>query len=110
MLAEVAAENAEPLLYPRPVKVGLRVIAGVVVGLATVPERPFAETTETLLTVPPVRQGCQRSTVPLLARQSPFTNGDGSMEKIAPEVARYCAIWMGRISTVMPAWSESMRS
>ena len=31
-----------------------RVIAGVVVGLATVPETPFAATTEVLVTEPPM--------------------------------------------------------
>jgi hypothetical protein len=40
-----------------PVKVGDKVMAGVVVGLATVPERPLAVTTETLVTVPVPGEG-----------------------------------------------------
>lgn len=47
-----AACNAEPVLYVMPVNVGINVIAGVVVGFATLPERPFALATETLVTVP----------------------------------------------------------
>lgn len=43
---------AVPLPLRIPVTVVERVIAGVVVGLATVPENPFAETTETESTVP----------------------------------------------------------
>ena len=37
----------------RPVMLVDKVIAGVVVAVATVPARPFAETTDTLVTVPP---------------------------------------------------------
>ena len=36
-----------------PVTVVESVMAGVVVAVATVPARPFAETTDTLVTVPP---------------------------------------------------------
>jgi hypothetical protein len=37
-----------------PVIVVESVIAGVVVALATVPAKPFADTTETVVTVPPL--------------------------------------------------------
>ena len=42
----------------------LRVIAGVVVGFATVPAKPFAETTETVVTVPAVAGGDDIQLVP----------------------------------------------
>jgi hypothetical protein len=48
----LAADTAVPLPSKIPLTVVLRVIAGVVVELATVPARPLAETTETLVTVP----------------------------------------------------------
>jgi hypothetical protein len=48
----VAAEIAVPLPWRIPVIVVERVIAGVVVAVATVPAKPFAETTETEVTVP----------------------------------------------------------
>ena len=43
---------AAPLPFKIPVIVVERVIAGVVVLLATVPDKPLAETTETEVTVP----------------------------------------------------------
>ena len=43
---------AVPLLFKMPVGVACRVIAGVVVALATVPAKPFALTTDTDVTVP----------------------------------------------------------
>jgi hypothetical protein len=54
----VAALIAVPLPFRSPVTVVDRVMAGVDVGVATVPARPFAETTETDCTVPtdPVAQ------------------------------------------------------
>jgi len=48
----LAAEIAVPLPCKMPVIVVERVIAGVVVEVATVPANPFAETTETEVTVP----------------------------------------------------------
>ena len=50
----VAAEIAVPLPFSTPVMLVVRVIAGVVVAFATVPAKPFAETTETVCTVPEV--------------------------------------------------------
>jgi hypothetical protein len=47
-----AADMAVPLPCNRPVIVVERVIAGVVVAVATVPAKPLAETTETEVTVP----------------------------------------------------------
>ena len=49
----VAALIAVPLPLSTPVIVVDSVMAGVVVAVATVPARPFADTTETLVTVPP---------------------------------------------------------
>ena len=49
----VAALIAVPLPFNSPVMVVESVMAGVVVDVATVPARPFADTTETLVTVPP---------------------------------------------------------
>lgn len=43
---------AVPLPFRTPVMEVLIVIAGVVVAVATVPARPLAETTDTLVTVP----------------------------------------------------------
>lgn len=51
MLAE-AALIAVPLPFSTPVMVVDRVIAGVVVAVATVPAKPLADTTLTLVTVP----------------------------------------------------------
>jgi len=48
----VAAEIAVPLPCSIPVMVVDKVIAGVVVGFATVPARPLADTTDTVVTVP----------------------------------------------------------
>ena len=48
----VTAEIAVPLPCNKPVMLVVNVIAGVVVGLATVPVKPFADTTETVVTVP----------------------------------------------------------
>jgi hypothetical protein len=44
-----------------PVMDVVRVIAGVVVGFATVPARPFADTTETLVTDPVPEDGVYAS-------------------------------------------------
>ena len=41
-----------PLPLSRPVMLVVRVIAGVVVAVATVPAKPLADTTDTLVTVP----------------------------------------------------------
>ena len=49
----MAAAKAVPLPYNSPVMLVVSVIAGVVVEVATVPANPFAETTDTLVTVPP---------------------------------------------------------
>ena len=49
----VAALIAVPLPLINPVIVVLSVIAGVLVGLTTFPAKPFAELTETVVTLPP---------------------------------------------------------
>jgi len=49
----LAAEMAVPLPCRMPVTVVESVIAGVLVAVATVPANPLADTTETLVTVPP---------------------------------------------------------
>jgi len=54
MSADPAALIAVPFPLRTPVIVVVRVIAGVVVAVATVPANPFAVTTETLVTVPVV--------------------------------------------------------
>lgn len=51
-MPDVAADSAVPLPLTTPVTVVVRVIAGVEVAVATVPLRPFADTTETEVTVP----------------------------------------------------------
>ena len=48
----MAAEIAVPLPLSRPVMLVVKVIAGVVVAVATVPANPLADTTDTLVTVP----------------------------------------------------------
>lgn len=48
----LAADIAVPLPESMPVTLVVRVMAGVVVAVATVPAKPFAVTTETLVTVP----------------------------------------------------------
>ena len=48
-----AALIAVPLPFSSPVMVVESVIAGVVVAVATVPASPLADTTDTLVTVPP---------------------------------------------------------
>lgn len=48
----VAAAMAVPLPYSTPVMLVERVMAGVVVEVATVPANPLADTTDTLVTVP----------------------------------------------------------
>ena len=48
----VAAEIAVPLPLSKPVIVVVSVMAGVVVAVATVPAKPLADTTETLVTEP----------------------------------------------------------
>jgi hypothetical protein len=50
---DVAAEIEVPFPLITPVTLVVSVIAGVVVGLATVPAKPFADTTEAELTPPP---------------------------------------------------------
>jgi len=50
----VAAEIAVPLPFKSPVMLVVMVIAGVVVSVATVPVKPFADTTLALVTVPPL--------------------------------------------------------
>jgi hypothetical protein len=49
------------------VTVVLNVIAGVVVAVATVPARPLAETTDTLVTVPLVAGAAQVGALPVVA-------------------------------------------
>ena len=51
-MPEVAALIAVPSPFKSPVMLVEIVIAGVVVSVATVPPKPFADTTEVLVTVP----------------------------------------------------------
>ena len=48
----IAGATEFPFPYRMPVTEVLKVMAGVVVEVATVPENPLAETTETEVTVP----------------------------------------------------------
>ena len=50
----VAAEIAVPLPFKSPVMLVVIVIAGVLVAVATVPAKPFADTTLAVVTVPPL--------------------------------------------------------
>jgi hypothetical protein len=59
-----AALIAVPLPCRIPVTVVDRVIAGVELALATVPAKPLADTTETLVTVPEVAGGAQAGIPP----------------------------------------------
>ena len=56
-MPDTAALIAVPLPLSNPVTVVRSVIAGVVVAVATVPARPFADTTDTLLTEPAPEAG-----------------------------------------------------
>lgn len=56
-----------PLPLSRPVMLVVSVIAGVVVAVATVPAKPFADTTETLVTVPLVAGAAQVGAPPVVA-------------------------------------------
>ena len=66
MLA-TAADMAVPLPFSKPVMVVVRVMAGVVVAVATVPAKPLAETTDTLVTVPLVAGLAQVGAPPVVA-------------------------------------------
>jgi hypothetical protein len=55
----------------RPVTLVDNVIAGVVVAFATVPAKPFADTTETVVTVPVPLTVAQEGVVPLVVRYFP---------------------------------------
>ncbi len=55
---------AVPLPFKTPVIVVVIVMAGVVVGFATEPAKPFAETTDTVVT--PVAAGVSQSIIPAL--------------------------------------------
>ena len=66
MLA-TAAEMAVPLPLSKPVMDVLSVMAGVVVAVATVPAKPLAETTDTLVTVPLVAGFAQVGAPPVVA-------------------------------------------
>ena len=48
----MAAAIAVPLPYKTPEMLVVSVMAGVVVAVATVPAKPLADTTDTLVTVP----------------------------------------------------------
>ena len=50
-----------------PVTLVVRVMAGVVVAVATVPAKPLADTTETLVTVPLVAGAAQVGALPVVA-------------------------------------------
>ena len=54
-----AALIAVPLPFKTPVTLVVRVMAGVVVAVATVPAKPLAVATETLVTVPLVAGAAQ---------------------------------------------------
>ena len=56
-----------PLPLSSPVMVVVRVMAGVVVAVATVPARPLAVTTDTLVTVPLVAGAAQVGAPPVVA-------------------------------------------
>ena len=58
---------AVPLPFKTPVTLVVRVIAGVVVAVATVPAKPFADTTDTLVTVPPDVGVTQVGALPVVA-------------------------------------------
>ena len=84
MLA-VAAEIAVPLPLSKPVIVVVSVIAGVVVAVVTVPAKPLADTTDTLVTVP-----CGLAAVVMLVTRpyvSIVTTGIKVDEPVVPAVA-----------------------
>ena len=58
---------AVPLPLSKPVIVVVKVMAGVVVAVATVPAKPLAETTDTLVTVPLVAGAAQVGALPVVA-------------------------------------------
>ena len=58
---------AVPLPLRTPVMLVVRVIAGVVVAVATVPAKPLAVTTDTLVTVPLVAGAAQVGAPPVVA-------------------------------------------
>ena len=58
---------AVPLPLRTPVIVVVKVMAGVLVAVATVPAKPLAETTETLVTVPLVAGAAQVGAPPVVA-------------------------------------------
>ena len=58
---------AVPLPLSKPVIVVVKVIAGVVVAVATVPAKPLADTTDTLVTVPLVAGAAQVGAPPVVA-------------------------------------------
>ena len=62
-----AAEIAVPLPFKTPVTLVVRVIAGVLVAVATVPAKPLADTTDTLVTVPLVAGAAQAGALPVVA-------------------------------------------
>ena len=58
---------AVPLPLRTPVIVVVSVMAGVLVAVATVPAKPLAETTDTLVTVPLVAGAAQVGAAPVVA-------------------------------------------
>jgi hypothetical protein len=73
-----------------PVAVVVRVIAGVVVGLATVPAKPFALTTETVVTVPEVAGFSQLGGEPVVAVRTcpvvPAAKTEGTPEEFVIKI------------------------
>ena len=62
-----AADMAVPLPFKTPVTLVVRVMAGVVVAVATVPAKPLADTTDTLVTVPLVAGAAHVGAPPVVA-------------------------------------------
>ena len=71
----MAAEIAVPLPFSTPVMVVDKVMAGVEVAVATVPAKPLADTTETVVTVPDVAGAELVQAVPLLVSTLPAVPG-----------------------------------
>ena len=65
-MPDTAAEKAVPFPFTIPVTLVDSVIAGVVVLVATEPDRPFAVTTDTLVTVPVTDEEASSDTTPRL--------------------------------------------
>jgi len=83
----VAAEIAVPLPFKSPVMLVVIVIAGVVVAVATLPPKPFAETMEAVVTVPeppPPAGAVLCHVVPLDVRTFPEVDGATKVGLLVP--------------------------